>query len=136
MAAIELPRFDLFTLTRTLVRSKHFTGERLHRGSRQHARELRQMRTAVSAAQPRQSELAKILQQIEADQLRIIRLDRLALAGIGNRPRARFGGDDVELRIDRHRQPEIVHRFTDWPEPGSQDEVARLVVSQDCFDIP
>src|SRR5688572_27788608 len=98
MATVKLPRLDLFALIRTLVRSKHFTCKRLHCSRRQHAGEFRQMSTAVDAAQRSQRKLAKALQQIETHELRVVRLDRLALTRIRNGPGACFSSDDVELR--------------------------------------
>jgi len=84
MAAIELPRHLLvlvMTGVRRVARLEYLARKRLHRRCRQDGCKLRDMRAAVCAAQAALYVSAEILQQVQPDELAVVRSDRVAMTG-------------------------------------------------------
>ena len=104
-------------LAQTLIVFKHFAGIRLQRRSWQRHQQFGQMRATMHGPKSLFDGFRKATEQIQPNDLRIIRRNRLARAHKGRRIGARLGRQNVELIINGDAHRHLVHRLTRPDQP-------------------
>lgn len=137
MAAVELKGFVcLIVGISAVARVKHIAGKCLDCGRRQYRGEFGDVSTALGSREALLDAVAKTLEEVEPDQLAVVRTDGIAMTGIGYRVRNSLGSDDIELGVDGKTQPQIVYRCAGRLGAGGELDLSRLGVRDMRVEIP
>lgn len=137
MTTIELKGFvGLIIGIGPVSRVEHVAGKCLDSRGRKNHGKFGDMSTTVDAGQALLYAIAESFEQVETDELAIVRTDGVAMPRIRHKVGHSFGGDDIELGIDGDAQLQVMHRSACRTNAGCKFDVARLDVRNVRVEIP
>lgn len=137
VAFIELERFFVRHVgINAVAGGPDIAGKRLHSGGRQDQGQFSQMGAAGNTCQALLQVMPEPIDQVQADQCFVSRADGIAVTRVRHAFGRRFGVDDIELKIHRQAQMEVVQGRASGTRAGSEGGVTGLGIGDAGVNVP